>query len=94
MTVIDRLYLAAHMPTLIVWGDHDKIIPVSHAYAAHQAITGSRLEIIEGAGHFVDVEEPIRFVEILSEFMATTQPSSVTAEERPEVMLGHQTSEP
>ena len=30
----DRLYLAAAVPTLIVWGDHDRIIPVAHAYRA------------------------------------------------------------
>ena len=31
VSALDRLYLAAHMPTLIVWGEHDKIIPVVHA---------------------------------------------------------------
>src|SRR4051794_15720283 len=40
----DRLYLAADMPTLIVWGDRDPMIPVSHAYDTHAAIPGSRLE--------------------------------------------------
>ena len=48
----NRLYLAAALPTLIVWGDQDPIIPVSHAIAAHDAIPGSRLEIFEGVGHF------------------------------------------
>jgi pimeloyl-ACP methyl ester carboxylesterase len=31
VSAVDRLYLAAHMPTLIVWGDQDRIIPLSHA---------------------------------------------------------------
>ena len=56
----DRLYLAAHVPTLIVWGDHDGIIPVAHAYAAHELIPTSRLEILEGVGHFPHVEAPER----------------------------------
>src|SRR3954454_3218946 len=47
-----RLYLAADMPTLIVWGDRDPMIPVSHAYDTHAAIPGSRLEVFAGAGHF------------------------------------------
>src|SRR5207342_851879 len=35
VSAMDRLYLAAALPTLIVWGDRDDIIPVSHAHAAH-----------------------------------------------------------
>jgi len=89
VNAMDRIYLAARMPTLIVWGDRDNIIPVSHAHAAHEAIAGSRLEIIEGAGHFPHVEDPVRFVEILSDFMDSTRPSSITAEERRQLMLAH-----
>jgi pimeloyl-ACP methyl ester carboxylesterase len=92
VSAMDRLYLAARMPTLIIWGDRDNIIPVSHAYAAHVAIPGSRLEIIEGAGHFPHVEEPFRFVEILSEFLQTTPSSSITAEARRELILGNNPS--
>ncbi len=71
----DRLYLAAEMPTLIVWGDQDTIIPVSHAYAAHEAIPGSRLEIIEGAGHFPHVERPEQFLDAVLDFLDTTEPA-------------------
>jgi pimeloyl-ACP methyl ester carboxylesterase len=72
VSAMDRLYLAAEVPTLIVWGADDTIIPVSHAHAAHKAIEGSRLEIIDGAGHFPHVEKPDLFVEILRDFLATT----------------------
>ena len=68
----DRLYLAARVPTLIVWGDHDGIIPVRHGVAAHHAIASSRLEIIEGVGHFPHVEAPARFNEIVLDFLSTT----------------------
>ncbi len=71
----DRLYLAAQMPTLIIWGEQDTIIPVAHAYAAHQAIPGSRLEVIAGAGHFPHVEAPERFLEVLIDFLDTTEPA-------------------
>ena len=71
----DRLYLAAHIPTLIVWGDRDGIIPVEHAYAAHEAIPGSRLEIIKGAGHFPHAEEPVRFADVVTDFIRTTKPA-------------------
>src|SRR5450759_801920 len=59
VSAVDRLYLTAHMPTLIVWGDHDRIIPLHHAYLAHEAIPNSRLEVMEGVGHYPHVEEPI-----------------------------------
>jgi len=71
----DRLYLAAAVPTLIIWGDHDDIIPVAHAHAAHAAIPGSRLEIFEGVRHFPQSEDPERFVEVLDDFIATTDPA-------------------
>jgi pimeloyl-ACP methyl ester carboxylesterase len=71
----DRLYLAAEVPTLIVWGDRDRIIPVSHAHVTHELIPGSRLVIIEGAGHFLPVEQPAAFLEALEDFLATTEPA-------------------
>lgn len=71
----DRLYLSAVQPTLIVWGDRDAVIPVAHARAAHEAIPGSRLEIIEGAGHFPHAEQPGRFAALLDAFMESTKPA-------------------
>jgi len=75
VSATDRLYLAAEMPTLIVWGDADPIIPVSHAYAAHDAIAGSRLAILEGVGHFPQTEEPERLTRLLLDFLRT-EPST------------------
>lgn len=77
----DRFYLLESVPTLIVWGDRDNIIPVAHAHAAHQAIPTSRLAIVEGAGHFAHVEEPVRVAEILTDFMASTEPASISGTE-------------
>jgi pimeloyl-ACP methyl ester carboxylesterase len=74
----NRLHLAADMPTLIVWGDSDPIIPVSHAYAAHEGITGSRLEIVEGVGHYPHCEAPARFVEVMTDFIESTIPAQIS----------------
>jgi pimeloyl-ACP methyl ester carboxylesterase len=87
VSAMDRLYLAEKMPTLIVWGDRDKIIPVSHAYQAHDAMPHSRLEILPGLGHFPHVEDPFRFVEILVDFLRTTEPSKFTPEVRRRELL-------
>ena len=70
----NRLHLASDVPTLIVWGDQDAIIPVHHAYATHELLPGSRLAIFEGVGHFPQCEQPERFVELVTDFMATTGP--------------------
>ncbi|HMK11447.1 MAG TPA: alpha/beta fold hydrolase [Acidimicrobiales bacterium] len=75
----DRLYLTEVMPTLIVWGAADPIIPVDHARAAHAAMPGSRLEIFEGVGHFPQTEAPSRFVEVVSDFVDATPPSAQRA---------------
>jgi pimeloyl-ACP methyl ester carboxylesterase len=77
----DRLYLASAMPTLIVWGDRDPIIPVTHARSTHEAIPGSRLEIFEGAGHYPHCEDPARFATVLSDFVTTTEPARLSHDE-------------
>jgi pimeloyl-ACP methyl ester carboxylesterase len=71
----DKLYLAAAVPTLIVWGDSDPIIPSQHGIRAHALMPGSRLRIFEGAGHFPHHDDPGGFVTTLRDFIATTSPS-------------------
>jgi pimeloyl-ACP methyl ester carboxylesterase len=82
VSAMDRLYLAKAMPTLIIWGDRDDIIPVSHAHAAHQAMPGSRLAIIEGVGHFPQIEAPQQFIDTLLDFIDSTEPSQLGADDR------------
>jgi len=82
VSAMDRLYLASPMPALIIWGDRDDIIPVSHAYAAHQAMPGSRLVIIEGVGHFPQIEAPEQFVDALVDFIDSTEPAHLGTEDR------------
>jgi len=73
----DRLYLAAEMPTMIIWGERDPLIPVAHAYAAHERIPESRLEIFTNAGHFPYRDHPRRFVEVLVDFLQSTASAQV-----------------
>jgi pimeloyl-ACP methyl ester carboxylesterase len=75
VSALGRLYRAAHLPTLIVWGAKDPFIPVSHAIAAHQAIPGSRLEIFDDVGHYPHCEAPARFLAVLMAFMTSTKPA-------------------
>jgi len=75
----DRLYLAAEMPTLIVWGGQDPLIPVRHGIEAHARIAESRLEVFPGAGHFPHRDDPARFAEALLDFVRTTRPMPADA---------------
>src|SRR5580693_2317355 len=83
----DRLYLAERAPILFVWGQNDTLIPVSHAHSAHAQVPSSRLEVFENSGHFPQLDEPKRFIEVLSEFIATTEPKALadrSTRQRPE----------
>ena len=77
VSALDRLYLAESMPSLIVWGDRDPIIPVDHGRAAHEAMPGSRLELLHGVGHFPQLEQPYEFASLLAEFIAETEPAEL-----------------
>lgn len=74
----DRLYLTSLLPTLVVWGARDAIIPVAHGVAMHDAAPGSELEILEQAGHFPHLDEPARFVRLLASFVERTKPAAIT----------------
>lgn len=78
VSATDRLYLTSQVPSLIVWGAEDRLIPVSHGVAAHEAMPGSRLEIFAGAGHYPHCDDPERFIEVLVNFMETTEPAHLS----------------
>ena len=73
----DRLYLAAEVPSLLIWGEHDRIIPIHHGREAHEEMPGSRLVAISDAGHFPQLDQPREFVEALVESMTETKASHV-----------------
>jgi pimeloyl-ACP methyl ester carboxylesterase len=75
----DRLYLASEVPTMIAWGDRDPIIPLAHAYEAHEAMPGSILHIYEDAGHYPHRDYPNRFSNDLIEFIGSTQAARLSA---------------
>ncbi|HEX4466392.1 MAG TPA: alpha/beta fold hydrolase [Solirubrobacteraceae bacterium] len=78
----NRLYLAQLIPLLLIWGEHDPLIPVAHAHAAHELLPASRLEVFEDSGHFPQLDQPQRFLQTLSEFIADTEPVQLDAGDR------------
>ncbi|MEU7786724.1 alpha/beta hydrolase [Amycolatopsis sp. NPDC049159] len=69
VNMLDRCYLTEGIPTLLVWGTEDRVVPSGHALRAHRAMPGSRLVLFEGAGHFPHRSDPARFAEVLREFL-------------------------
>lgn len=63
-------------PTLLVWGDRDRMIPLSHARATVALIPNARLEVFARAGHFPHLERPERFASLLREFTAGFEPDT------------------
>lgn len=79
VSATDRLYLANELPTLIVWGERDPLIPVRHAARSHEILPGSRLELFPGAGHYPYLDDPERFARVLLDFIQTTTPPQFDA---------------
>jgi pimeloyl-ACP methyl ester carboxylesterase len=73
----DRLYLLSGFPTLIVWGERDNTIPLSHGREAHRAIAGSRFVTLPRAAHFPHLEDPEGLAAALRDFLETTEPARI-----------------
>ena len=57
------------MPTLLIWGDRDQVVPVHHAHAALAQLQGGQLTVIPDCGHVPHVEQPKRFANVLRTFL-------------------------
>jgi len=88
VSAVDRLYLTEALPSLLIWGAADPIIPAEHGRTAHELMPGSRLELLDGVGHFPQLEQPYRFAELLAEFVDDTEPAELDTESMRERLLG------
>jgi pimeloyl-ACP methyl ester carboxylesterase len=76
LTAVDRLYLAAALPMLVVGGGRDPIVPAQHAETVRRHVPGARVEIFERSGHWPHLDEPHRFADVLLDFIARTEPAA------------------
>jgi pimeloyl-ACP methyl ester carboxylesterase len=58
------------LPVLLIWGSDDPLFPLEHATRAHRDLPGSRLAVLEGAGHTPQAERPDEFNRVLRSFVA------------------------
>ena len=56
--------------TLVLWGSKDKLAPAQYADDFARLIEGSRVEILDGAGHMVTMERPDEMVKLVDEFLS------------------------
>jgi len=64
------LGVAAGLPTTLIWGREDRIVPLAAAHAYHQSIKGSTLKIFDNCGHRPEVEKSAQFVAEVQGFLA------------------------
>ena len=57
------------LPTLIIWGTKDRLVPPENAYRFHREIADSKLVMFDGLGHAPEEEDPARSVQAVKEFL-------------------------
>ena len=73
VTALDRLYLADAIPMLVIWGGRDPIVPARHAETVRSLVPSARIEVFREAGHWPHLDEPERFVDVLLDFVTSTE---------------------
>ncbi len=76
ITMSDRAYLAGRIPTCVIWGDDDSVIPTRHAQVAEAVVPHAKVQMVPNAGHFPHRDHPQRFVSILRGFIRSTEPAA------------------
>jgi pimeloyl-ACP methyl ester carboxylesterase len=73
----DRLYLLERFPTLVVWGERDRTIPVQHGRETLDAVPHARFETLPKAAHFPHLEDPDGLAAVLRDWLETTTPARI-----------------
>ena len=71
----DRLYLLDQFPTLVVWGERDRTIPLDHGRETLEAVPHARFETLPKAAHFPHLEDPDGLARVLRDWLETTEPA-------------------
>ena len=71
----NRLSGFASRPSMLIWGERDRMIPASHVETARRELPATRVEMFARSGHFPHLDEPDRFAGVLADFMAQRLPA-------------------
>jgi pimeloyl-ACP methyl ester carboxylesterase len=67
---LPHLLGAVTTPALVVWGARDAIVPRECGERYAKSLANARLEIVDGAGHFVDMEKPDELARLVTRFVS------------------------
>ncbi len=67
---VDDKLARIKVPTLIIWGRHDRIIPLEYAEKFHKGISGSKLVVMDDTGHVPQMERPKEFARAVKRFVS------------------------
>jgi pimeloyl-ACP methyl ester carboxylesterase len=73
VSALSRLGMHLEVPSLVIWGDRDPIIPVAHAYSVQAARPGAKLTVLPGLGHYPHVEAADEVADAIHEFFVDTE---------------------
>ncbi len=73
LAVAEEKIAALRLPTLILHGRDDQVIPLATSLRLHELISPSQLHVFGECGHWVQIEQRDRFVALVTDFLATDQ---------------------
>ena len=79
----NRLSGLASRPTMLIWGERDRIVPSAHVEAAKRELPATRIEMFSRSGHFPHLDEPDRFAQVLADFMSDSFSAQRSSEQHP-----------
>jgi pimeloyl-ACP methyl ester carboxylesterase len=68
---LPTLVRGVRTPSLVVWGARDRVVPLDCGHQYTELLQNARLEILEDAGHVIDLEQPEVLAKMITEFAAT-----------------------
>ena len=72
---IERRYGEIRCPTLILWGEQDRWLPIEHGHRLAELIKHAHLKVVAGAGHLMQEDAPEAIVGAILAFLAANAPS-------------------
>ena len=66
---LPHLLASVRAPALVVWGDDDKVVPLSAGKRYLEALPNATLEVVKGCGHAVDMEQPQALAKLINTFI-------------------------
>jgi 2-hydroxy-6-oxonona-2,4-dienedioate hydrolase len=71
--------LAERVPTLLVWGDADRSVPIQAGREARAMVPAARFAVLHGAAHVPNFEMPAAFAQVVAAFLADSDPEIANA---------------